>query len=272
MPTASIIDSLDKSLKLATIVKILTAALFPTPLDEFKAHFDEGKCLVIEGAANKFDGLVTLGDIERRLNDGCNANHFPQILDHGERHALLNHYSPWSGACLKKTDFTAAIADGLSFMISNSSQVSQGLSRLCDDLEMFLNEENVHADVHLYVSTSAKGGSYNAHRDRPQHKLLIQAIGDANWQLFEPKQEIADDIVAITDDEQDELLNLASEFTLSQGDLLYMPPGVFHRVTSVPGPRVSVSIPFYSMAEASKMDRSYIPFEKLFLEKDSQPQ
>ena len=99
----------------------------------------------------------------------------------------------------------------------NSSQITPAIAKLCDDLEKNFADQHVHADVHLYVSTSASGNSYNAHRDLPQHKLLLQAYGDANWQIFNPKQEIPDNVTAIIPDQQDEYLELASEFNLNTG-------------------------------------------------------
>jgi len=49
------------------------------------------------------------------------------------------------------------------------------------------------------------------------------------------------------------------------GDLFYMPPAVFHKIRNTGGPRVSLSIPV-SPAGGKRMDRTYIPFERLFHE------
>ena len=243
---------------------LLEALLSPLTLDDLKEHYADGRCFVVEGKENKFEGLVTLDDIERRLNDGCNASVFAQAIKDGNRRADVDANVGWSPGSLRKAELLSDIQSGHSFMMANSSQVSKGLSALCDQLEAFFSDDHVHADVHLYVSMDDSGNSYNAHRDLPQHKLLVQAIGSANWQLFDAKKEIPNNIMAMTPETQDEYLELASEFTLSQGDLLYMPPGVFHKVVNVPGPRVSVSIPFYSMPAANRMDRTHIPFAKMF--------
>ena len=248
---------------------LLEAILQPMTTDDLKTHFDEGRCLVLEGTANKFLALVTPEDIERRLNDGANASTFPQVIKDGSRGASTDGNCAWAPASLNKLQLLQDIQDGYSFMMANSSQVSRGLAAICDEIESFFGDGGVHADVHLYVSMNDQGNSYNAHRDRPQHKILLQAYGDANWQLFEPKDELPDNVQAIPPESQDEHLKLVSEFTLTQGDMLYMPPGTFHRVTSVPGPRISVSIPFYQIQDASRMDRTYIPFARLFNEETS---
>lgn len=238
--------------------------LQPLSLDELHKHYQEGKCLVVEGQEDKFSGLVSLDDIERRLNDGCNAHVFAQTIKNGTRQSNLNSDTPWSPATLNKVEFRQEIESGLSFMMANSSQISSGIAQLSTEIEDYFSKDNVHADVHLYISTNSDGNSYRTHRDIPQHKILLQAHGDANWQLFNPIKDIPDNLRAISEQEQDDYLEMASEFTLSQGDMLYMPPGVFHRVISVGGPRISISIPFFSMPEASRMDRSAIPFKTIF--------
>ena len=248
-------------------MNILESALFPLTLDDLKNHYDEAKCLVLEGKNDKFTQLVTLDDIERRLNDGANANTFPQIIKDGTRAAKVDANCVWTPASSQKAQFLNDINQGSSFMMANSSQVSRRLATLCDDIEGFFTEDKVHADVHLYVSTSAQGGSYNAHRDRPQHKILLQAYGDTEWQIFNPIKEQPNNLSAVPPEQEHEYLEMVSEFTLSQGDLLYMPPGTFHKVVNVPGPRISISIPFSSMPEATKMDRTFIPFTELFTQK-----
>jgi len=245
-------------------MKLLKAALHPMSLDDLKTHYDEGKCLVLDGLADKFHDLVSPEDIERRLNDGCNVSTMVQVIKDGSRGANAETTCVWSAASLRKKDFTADIKANNSFMMPNSSQITPAISQLIDEIEEFFKEDNVHADVHLYCSTSNKGNSYNAHRDVPQHKILLQAYGDTNWQLFKSKKEIPAHISAIPNENEDEWLEMVSEFTLKQGSLLYMPPGTFHKVVSVEGARISISIPFYTMNDAVKMDRSFIPFAEIF--------
>lgn len=237
----------------------------PMTLLDLRTHFDESRCLVLEGAADKFLSLISPEDIERRLNDGCNASLFAQIIKGGSRGADTDSNCCWAPASMNKEQFTQDIESGLSFMMPNSSQINPQLSQLVTELEDFFIDEHMHADVHLYVSTDAGGNSYNAHRDFPQHKILLQAYGAANWQIFEPKTDkLPEDLVALTEQEQEAFLNVVADFTLGQGDMLYMPPGTFHRVSSVMGPRISISIPFYSMSKANRMDRRFIPFQTIF--------
>ncbi len=256
---------MNQSLSLS--LPLLEATFSPLPLEEFKTYFLKSKCLVLEGARDKFESLVSPSDIERRLNDGCNASAFVQIIKDGSRSSLLNHSSAWAPAALDKSAFIESLSEGNSFMMANSSQITQPIARFCDELESFcspLVSNAMCADVHLYVSMRENGNSYNIHRDFPQHKILMQAHGDTHWQIFSTKKEIAANIQAFNDDEALDCLELESEFTLSQGDLLYMPPGTFHRVTGTAGPRISISVPFFASPHAQRMDRQHIPFCRLF--------
>ncbi|MEM7358243.1 MAG: cupin domain-containing protein [Pseudomonadota bacterium] len=245
-------------------MKYLESILDPMPVNELQTHYDERKCLVLEGEKTKFHDLVSPEDIELRLNDGCNNSSFAQIIKDGGRSAAVESSCVWSPASLKKTHFTESLKANLSFMMANSSQITSTMAQLIDEIEQFFGDDQVHADVHLYCSVNDRGNSYNAHRDFPQHKILLQAYGDTNWKIYNAIKEVPPHIAAIPVEEEEDWLELASEFTLTQGDLLYMPPGTFHKVVSVAGPRISISIPFYSMPEAGRMDRSHIPFASLF--------
>ncbi|MEO0367219.1 MAG: cupin domain-containing protein [Pseudomonadota bacterium] len=240
-------------------------ALLPISLDDLREHYDEKKCLVVEGVSDKFHSLVSPADIERRINDGCNANSFPQVIVDGSRHSMVASQAVWSNASLQKSQFNESLAAGHSFMLSNSSQINPQMAAFIDELESFFEADKVHADVHLYVSTSTSGKSYNVHRDKPQHKILLQAYGETIWQLYDAKKEMPEHLVALADDEKDEWLEQVAEFALTEGDLLYMPPGTFHKVAAVNKPRISISIPFFGMEAASRMDRSYVPFAEHFL-------
>ena len=246
-------------------MNLIEKMMLPLSLSDLRQHYDEKRCLVLEGKSNKFSNLITPADIERRLNDGCNANVFVQTIKDGVRLPRVESNCCWTPASLHKTEFLRDLEDGLSFMMANSSQINPQIAQLVTEIETYFTEEAMHADVHLYVSTDASGKSYAAHRDVPQHKILLQSTGTTHWQIFEPNDRpIPDNLRALSAEEQDTYLHTVAEFDLTQGDLLYMPPGTFHRVVSVAGPRISISIPFYSMESASPMDRTFIPFERVF--------
>ena len=141
-------------------ISLLEAILTPLTLDDLKEHYTDARCFVVEGKEDKFDGLVTPEDIERRLNDGCNASVFAQAIKDGNRSANVDANCVWSPGSLRKAQLLADIQAGNSFMMANSSQVSKGIRKLCDQLEAFFADDHIHADVLFYVKQLPVSAAY----------------------------------------------------------------------------------------------------------------
>ena len=240
--------------------------LAPLSEEKFWACYQQGGCCHIKGTPGRFSNLVTLDEIELRLNDGCNFQSPVQVIGSGNRHTLIDQNLPWSPTALRKSEVLKLMKERNSFLMMNMSQINPKVAALIDTIEAAFSEDKVQADMHLYVSTAADATSFDAHRDFPQHKLFMQAVGTTHWQVFQAKQTISADVRSIPAEEEDSKLELVKEFELHAGDVFYMPPGVFHKVRNYDGPRISLSIPFAKIhnPELPKMDRTYIPFKELF--------
>ncbi|MDZ7841896.1 MAG: cupin domain-containing protein [Gammaproteobacteria bacterium] len=238
-----------------------------SPLDrsEFMTRYRAGDCFVIRGDQEKFSQLISLADIERRLNDGCNLNQPPQIIMDGLRQPLMDSKVAWSSTAAKKTEILRRLETGHSFMMTNLSQINPAISVLIDGIEEALAVDDMRADLHLYVSTRGSATAYNAHRDYPQHKIYLQVIGITEWHVYHHSPDLGNDIRAVDAENESDYLEEAACFELNPGDLFYMPPAVFHKIRNTGGPRVSLSIPI-APAGGKRMDRTYIPFERLFRE------
>jgi len=233
--------------------------------DEFKDRYRRGVCFFVRGTPNKFVDLITLQEIEDRLNEGCNISAPVQIIQDGVRKPLVseNHY--WSPRALRKTEIKKLIEERRSFLMVNMSQINPRVAQLLDGIEAFFREDGLHADLHLYVSTTRAATAYNAHRDYPQHKIYLQVIGRTEWRLYEPVRELPADTVAVPEQEEAGTLREIAAFTLNPGDLFYMPPAVFHKIRNLGGPRVSFSIPCApGRPDTQYMDRAHIPFRAIF--------
>ena len=239
-----------------------------SPLEEsrFREVYRQGGCCHIRGAANRFADLVTLEEIELRLNDGCNVQAPVQMIGGGKRRPLVDEKIPWARYAVRKTEVLERLKQGDSFLMMNMSQINPRIAALVDMIEAAFADDNVRADVHLYISTVAEASGYDAHRDFPQHKLFLQAVGSTHWQIFKPKQVLPSEVTAVSEAEETARLELVQDFTMNSGDVFYMPPGVFHKVRNEQGPRISLSIPFVKVPsrEVPRMDRTYIPFKTLF--------
>ncbi|MEM7194443.1 MAG: sulfotransferase [Pseudomonadota bacterium] len=243
-----------------------TDLIAPMELETFADKFNKGERFVIRGAPDKFEGLITLDEIETRMNDGCNVSSPLEIIHDGKRQALVDKNLSWAGLALQKTRISQLLEQRHSFLMMNMSQINPRVGELIDTVERTFASANMRADLHLYISPDAGASAYNAHRDYPQHKIYLQVIGKTRWQVFKTRSDLSLDIRAFEAKDEAKHLELEKEFVLNPGDMFYMPPAVFHKVHSVDGPRVSFSIPFNQVGHDNYMDRRHIPFKQIFLD------
>ncbi len=238
----------------------------PLGKNKFFGNFAKGACMLIRGERDRFADLVSLEEIELRINDGCNSLTPVQMIGGGQRREIIDKQLAWSSVATRKTDLLQMLREKHSFIMMNMSQINPRIATLIDSIEAAFPNDRVQADLHLYVSTTADASGYDAHRDFPQHKLYLQAVGSTHWQVFETTRPLASDVRAVPAEEETDCLRLVKEFDLNPGDAFYMPPAVFHKVRNLQGPRLSLSIPFANITnqDVPRMDRTYIPFKELF--------
>lgn len=235
----------------------------PMKTDEFVEKHKNNETFLIKGENNKFSNLITLEEIERTLNNGCNISTPVEIIIDGGRKYFVQKDIQWTQFAVHKSSIKKMLEDKHSFLMRNQTQINKQVSNLIDTIEQTF--ENSTADMHLYISPITSSTGYDAHRDRPQHKIYMQVIGKTNWVIFDYKENLSDKTGAIKEKEEDIYLKKRMEFMLEPGDLLYMPPDTFHKVRNEDGPRVSFSIPFVIHKEnIQRMDRTHIPFKEIF--------
>ncbi len=242
----------------------LSRVLEPITIDELKNKYFGRRCFVkVPKMGNPLADLVTLDEVETRLNDGCaSLVSLAVVGKNGAKFAAREVYAQqigpgWTPQFLRKSLVLDRLAEGHSLVMHNMSHINPGVAELISDIE---NEfSDFQADVHLYVSTRAQSSGYLAHRDQPQHKIYLQVFGTTHWTVFRGTHERP----ALSKAEADEHLEVDFEVELTPGSVLYMPPAVFHRATNPYGPRLSVSIPFKPAAGSFKVDRTHIPLAKM---------
>lgn len=238
----------------------LADLLGPVGLDTFRARHLGRQALVLRPCAgvHRFADLVTLEEIEARFQDGCAADVALQAIGRDGRKldasalVVAQTGTAWTRRFLDKARIAALLAEGCSFVMHNCSQLNPAVDALIADVEGLL--PSCQADVHVYLSPSANASGYEVHRDVPQHKLYLQLHGTTAWTLYRgthPARSMSVEAARRT-------LTVDAEVELGPGALLYLPPGVFHRATNPYGPRVSLSIPFYTSPGARPVDRTPI--------------
>lgn len=242
----------------------LAEVLEPITVDELKQKYFGRRCFVkIPKMGNPLEGLVTLEDVETRLNDGCaSLTNLAVVGKNGGKFAPAEVYARqigpgWTPQFLRKSLVLDRLLEGHSFVMHNMTHINSRVAELIADIEGEF--ETFQADVHLYVSPRAQSSGYLAHRDQPQHKIYLQVFGTTHWTVFRgshPKP-------ALTKEEAEEHLQVDFEVELIPGSVLYMPPAVYHRATNPHGPRLSVSIPFKPASGSFKVDRTHIPLARI---------
>lgn len=210
------------------------------------------------------DGLLSLEALEARLNDGCATLANLAIIDARgvklRRDVVYQRQqsgAAWTPEFVRKRLLEERLRAGCTVVLHNMTHISPAMGRLAAEIEAAF--EGHQADVHVYVSAVANSSGFQAHCDIPQHKLYLQLFGSTDWTVFRGKHEQR----ALTPAQADAHLEVDFRATLRPGSVLYLPPGVFHRVTNPSGPRVSISIPFCPADGAARVDRHHVPLRAI---------
>jgi ribosomal protein L16 Arg81 hydroxylase len=246
----------------------LAEVMRPLRVEELEARYFGRRALVQIAEANALTRLLTLAELETRVNDGsASLANLSVIGPDGRKIPASELYAEqtgaaWSERFLRKSRVRELVEAGQSFVLHNMSQITPEVAELIASLEDAF--PGYQADVHVYVSPGARATSFLAHRDQPQHKLYLQLFGSTRWTVYRGCHER----VFLTREEANEHLEVDFEVTLTEGSVLYLPPRVYHRIENPGGPRVSLSIPFYESSLAQKVDRSHIPLSSWFARRE----
>lgn len=236
----------------------------PLSVDEFRDRFFGRQCVLIKRKRNHLESLLSLAEIEARLNDGVGTQHSLAVigadgrkLPPAEVHVKQTGQA-WSSSFVAKHKVKALLSDGCSFVLHNMSAATPRVESLIREVESL--GDRVQADAHVYVSPKAGATGYQVHKDEPQHKLYIQLYGSTEWVVYKGQ----DSRRSMSTQEAESKLTVDFAATLTAGSVLYMPPGVFHRACNPHGPRVSLSIPFYESPQSTPVDREPLDLVSLF--------
>ena len=144
---------------------------------------------------------------------------------------------------------------GGSMILTKASMLTPHISAIANALESEF--KNTAADAHFYCSPVKNAISFECHADGDDN-YLIHAIGDVHWKVYNKFAQKGEKRT-MTDIEE-KRLNPIIDTTLTVGDLIYIPEGMFHRATPMSA-RVSISVPLAKNA-LHPIDRNYYDFGK----------
>ncbi|MEQ1688678.1 MAG: cupin domain-containing protein [Sphingopyxis sp.] len=197
---------------------ILGPELSPRFLDQL---FERDFCLSKGPSASRFDGLISIADVDRivtstDLREGdlamANAGRAPidasSYVDDGgyiDRGAVARHYR-----------------DGSTIILNQAQRIVPALGELCRGLEHVFSS---HIQTNLYLTPPGEQG-FQTHFDN-HDVFVIQVAGAKNWRIYGTPLDLPFRGERFHSGEH-EAGDLRAEFLLSAGDCAYVPRGMMH--------------------------------------------
>ena len=204
----------------------LEEILDPVPVQTFFKEYWGKKHLILR--RNKFKNLFTFDN----LSDYINRYPFVkslQVIDYDDKDGKFCLDKSRSGKdkteILSKNKIANLWSKGKSFVIPFAEYENKDLVDMCFEFERYFKQ----GQVNVYASPSAGSKSYPAHGDATEN-FLFHTKGKVKWTIY--KESIPDKPETILE-----------EFTLDEGDMLYIPQYQYHKVDAI-GPRILCSIHF----------------------------
>jgi bifunctional lysine-specific demethylase and histidyl-hydroxylase MINA len=200
--------------------------LDPISVKVFFKDYWRKKHLVIR--RNKYKGLYTWDDFNTYMNR-FPANKSLQILDYDGKDGKWCLDKMRKGQLklpkLSKQDVFNLWKKGKTFVIPFLEYEKKELVDICFEFEKYFGR----GQANVYASPGANSKSYPAHGDATEN-FLFHTEGKTNWTLYKEFK-------------PDQPKTVLEKVTLEPGDLLYIPKGQYHEVTTSE-PRILISIHF----------------------------
>lgn len=215
----------------------LARILDPVPVEAFlRDHWERSPLVLLRERPRAFEGLLSLGDIDRYLGD--NDLHHPSVslVDH-RRKIDPGEYTYPSGLIDTVKLFKLYDA-GATMVFAQLETHHQPLFECVRSLEL---EMSTRFQANIYLTPgSAKG--FHPHYD--SHDVFVaQVEGTKHWMLYDQPIELP-----LRRQEFDPKVTpcgaVTREFELGPGDLLYIPRGIMHDARTTEGGGHSLHITF----------------------------
>jgi ribosomal protein L16 Arg81 hydroxylase len=197
----------------------------PLTTQEFFSSYWEKKHLVLSRQSpDTYRELLSLDDIDRALTE-MNSRHPDITLATGEKLPSVGEYTTADGII----DPVAAIklfSQGTTIVLSNMQRKLPKLSALCRSLAA---ESSIPFQTNLYL-TPPRSQGFRLHYDT-HDVFILQVLGSKNWRIYDSPVELPPRGRGYSP-AKPKPGALSDKFLLQQGDLLYMPRGLYHEAIS----------------------------------------
>ena len=203
--------------------------LLKMPLEDFKKLRPRKKWFVVKGNGEKrFKDYFSWKEADQYLNSyGLSGwDRMPQLQIIHEKGKYCHKKDKYK---LQKREIFDHWWKGDSFVLSLSEFLNKKLYNQCEDFEEFFGR----GQANIYMSSQKDARCFPIHADTTEN-FLFHVRGTVRWYIYKEVQaECAPDDATL-----DRVIDL------EEGDLLYLPPKLYHRVETL-GPRISISFHFH---------------------------
>jgi ribosomal protein L16 Arg81 hydroxylase len=188
----------------------------PTTDEEFRARYWERKPLIIQrGNPGYYGDLFTLEDFDSSITRG------PDYVKTAEATAKKN--SKHQGATADALEHVLSdMRDGHTLILDSMHNFEPKLKELC---RVLAQETGHRFQTNIYL-TPPKGKGFTAHWDN-HDVFVLQVLGSKHWKVEKERRAFPERDGVIPEGERD-FRGEIHEFTLKQGDMVYIPRGFVH--------------------------------------------
>ena len=209
--------------------------LDPISFKEFRKEYQGRKFFYVKTKnKDRFSHLYSWEMFDRYLNDYRNVNNLsvidPPVNVVSKRED--NVFRKGEDDLLKKKKNAFHYwREGCSFVLPFAEYQNEAMVEVCETMEFMYGD----GQANIYCSPTAESKSFPPHVDSTEN-FLIHIDGKIKWTIYK-------DFWDAKRTKKEHELTVAEEFELSEGDLLYLPKGQYHKAISL-SQRISISFHF----------------------------
>lgn len=189
---------------------------------DFLARVFEQDFLVSQiGDPHRFDGLVTVDDVDRIVTS-TDLREGDLVLAHAGRSSIDQSSYVDNGGFVDRGAVARHYREGATIILNQAQRIIPALGELCHGLE---HAFSCHLQTNLYLTPPGEQG-FRTHFDN-HDVFVIQVQGAKDWRLYGIPLDLpfrGEHFESSVHEKGD----LRAEFTLAAGDCAYVPRGMMH--------------------------------------------
>ncbi|MCP2343171.1 cupin domain-containing protein [Actinomadura rupiterrae] len=228
-------------------VPALAWLISPIEIADFRANYFERKPLLVKREdPGYYAELMTMEDLDDVFaTSNFRADNTRIIVD--GRETPVSELGEAPGSELEK--LYSYYRDGHTIIINGIQERWTPLARLCRRLNL---EANLHAQVNVYL-TPPNARGFKAHYDT-HDVLMAQAYGSKTWRLYGADADLP--LPTQRCDKSKDFGRPRTEFSLSDGDVVYLPRGTVHEGTSTGEASMHITVGLHPPVWAASIKRA----------------